>query len=187
MLVVFKNIEQKNILVFDAEYNEGDLIQFAAILFRKIEKDVYQICKSTNFYVKLENKNINPFIERFTGITDKFLNEYGISLSEAKESIVALLDHVDDFLLVSHGLRNDRLTLENNEIDFYDMPNKIIYPYCTYNNAKRILKRDKKLSLEDIANEAGIFLSNTHNAFDDTWATVAVFSLLCKLDSEENE
>jgi len=58
---------------------------------------------------------------------------------------------------------------------------------CTYNMSKRILKRDNHLKLEDVASEAGIFLSRKHNAFDDTWATVAVFSLLCKLDAEETD
>ena len=35
-----------------------------------------------------------------------------------------------------------------------------------------------------MAAEAGVFLSNTHNAFDDTWATISVFCLLTKLEEE---
>lgn len=184
MLVLFKNIEQDNILVFDAEYNEGDLIQFAGILFRKLEKDIFQIHKSINFYVKLETTKINYFIEKFTGITDEYLEEEGVILSEAIKKINEFLTDIDNLLIVSHGLYNDRLTLENNGIDFYEME-QCVKGLCTYNMSKRVLKRENKLKLEDVANEAGIFLANKHNAFDDTWATVAVFSLLCKLEAEE--
>ena len=40
MLVVFKGQNKEHILIFDAEYNEGDLIQFSGMLFRKLEKDM---------------------------------------------------------------------------------------------------------------------------------------------------
>ena len=56
---------------------------------------------------------------------------------------------------------------------------------CSYNMGKRLLKREKNLSLKDMATDAGVHLSNHHNAFDDAWATVAVFSLLCKLNEED--
>jgi DNA polymerase III epsilon subunit-like protein len=183
---VFKGIKQQNVLVFDSEYNEGDLIQFAGILFLQIEEEIFQISKSINIYVKLENGgSINRFIQDFTGISDSFLCENGLSLADAKIAIDNFLDCKGDLLFVSHGLTNDRTTMENNGIDFYNIKDKIITGYCTYNSAKRILKREKKLTLEDIAAEAGLSLSNKHNAADDAWATVAVFSLLCKLDSEE--
>lgn len=186
MLVVFKGIKQQNVLIFDAEYNEGDLIQFAGILFLQVEEEIFQVSKSINIYIKLEdNKLINKFIEDFTGISDNFLNEHGISLNEAQQAILDFICCKGDLLFVSHGLTNDRMTMENNGIDFYNIQNKNVSGFCTYNNAKRILKREKKLTLEDIAAEAGLSLSNKHNALDDAWATVAVFSLLCKLDSEE--
>ena len=186
MLVVFKGIKQQNVLVFDAEYNEGDLIQFAGILFLQVEEEIFQISKSINIYIKLEdNKTINKFIQDFTGISNEFLIEHGISLSDAQKTINEFIDCKGDLLFVSHGLTNDRMTMENNGIDFYNIQNKAVNGFCTYNNAKRILKREKKLTLEDIAAEAGLSLSNKHNALDDAWATIAVFSLLCKLDSEE--
>ena len=49
-------------------------------------------------------------------------------------------------------------------VSIFIIINKCVTGYCTYNNAKRILKREKKLTLEDIANEAGMPLSNKHNA-----------------------
>jgi DNA polymerase III epsilon subunit-like protein len=112
------------------------------------------------------------------------LEENGILIEQAEEKVDNFLKDANDLMVVSHGLKNDRMTLENNGIDLYTTDEKTIYPYCTYNAAKRILKRDKKLNLKEVAMEAGLFLSNSHNAFDDVVAGIAVFSLLCKLDSE---
>lgn len=186
MIAVFKGIKQEHVLIFDAEYNEGNLIQFAGILFRKIEEDIFQIERSLTTYVKLEEGEVNRFIRDFTGITDGFLNAFGVSLAEAKEQIENLIDIGDDELLVvSHGITNDRRTLLDNGIDLYvDKNEKDIQGVCTYNAAKRLLKRDRKLTLTDVAAESGIFLSNGHNAFEDAWATVSVFCLVCKLEEE---
>lgn len=188
MISVFKGIENSHVLIFDAEYNEGFIIQFAALLFRRIDKDIFQIKKSINFYVKLpEEKKINYFIRDFTGITDWYLNIFGETIEDARKMIEDFIQiEEDDLLVVSHGLYNDRQTLLNNDIDFYlDSKDREINGICTYNAAKRLFNRDKKLRLEDIATEAGIFLSNNHNAFDDAWATVSVFCLVCKLEEEK--
>lgn len=186
MIAVFKGIKQGHVLIFDAEYNEGNLIQFSGILFRKIEEDIFQIERSLTTYVKLEEGQVNRFIRDFTGITDSFLNAFGVSLAEAKEQIEKLIDIEDDELLVvSHGITNDRRILLDNGIDLYiDKNEKDIQGVCTYNAAKRLLKRERKLTLTDVAAESGIFLSNGHNAFEDAWATVSVFCLMCKLEEE---
>lgn len=188
MIAVFKGISNSHVLIFDAEYNEGHIIQFAGLLFRRIEEDIFQIEKSTNFYVKLpEGKNINYFISDFTGITDSYLNTFGESLEVATQMIYDLIEiQEDDLLVVSHGLYNDRQTLLNNDIDLYlDSQGREIFGSCTYSAAKRLLNRDKKLKLEDVAADAGIFLSNNHSAFDDAWATVSVFCLMSKLEEEK--
>jgi len=184
MLVVFKGNTHEHILAFDAEYNEGQLIQFSGILFKRIEKDVYQICKSLNRYVKLRSGHINRFIREFTGITDEYLLREGITLDVAREQIYELVD-VHDLLVVSHGLYNDRQTMLGNEINMYtNVEEEEVCGSCTYQAAKRLLDRDKKLTLADVAEDAGVFLSNQHNAFDDAWATIAVYSLLSKLEEE---
>ena len=188
MIAVFKGISNSHVLIFDAEYNEGHIIQFAGLLFRRIEEDIFQIEKSTNFYVKLpEGKNINYFISDFTGITDSYLNAFGENLDDARQMIYDLIEiEEDDLVVVSHGLYNDRQTLLNNDIDLYlDSQGREIVGLCTYDAAKRLLGRDKKLRLEDVAADAGIFLSNNHSAFDDAWATVSVFCLMSKLEEEK--
>ncbi len=187
MLIVLRNIENSHVLFFDAEYSEGFLIQFSGILLKKIEENIFQISKSLNTYVKMpETVKVNNFIKNFTGITDSYLETFGLSLEESK-TIVEELINIDekDLLVVSHGLTNDRRVLLDNEINLYeDCNGNEIRGICTYNMAKRILKREKRLKLEDIANESGLFITNDHNAFTDAWATIAIFSFLCKKEEE---
>jgi DNA polymerase III alpha subunit (gram-positive type) len=191
MLVVFKGIKQKNVLVFDAEYNEGDLIQFSGIMFKQVEEDIFQISKSLNIYVKLPlGYSVNRFIQQFTGISNEFLEEFGLEIDQALLEIKSLVNVTHDLIFVSHGLYNDRQTLSNNGVDFYTLDKKDGPQYpgiCTYNLAKKVLKRETKLKLAEVASDAGLFLSNDHNAFDDTWATVAILSFLCKLNYEQEE
>lgn len=186
MITVFKNTTHNHVLMFDAEYNEGDLIQFAGLLFRKINKDIFQIEKSFNAYVKLEEgKYVNRFIEKFTGITNSFLDSFGITLEEAKEGIKELIDVEGSLLIVAHGLENDRRVLLGNDIDLYLRNDEVIDGICTYNAAKRLLNREKNLNLTDVAADAGLFLTHGHDAFHDAWATVSAFCLLKKLEDEK--
>lgn len=186
MITVFKNIDYDHVLMFDAEYNEGDLIQFAGLLFRKINKDIFQIEKSFNTYVKLEEgKYVNRFIEKFTGITNSFLDSFGITLKEAREGIKELIDVEGSLLIVAHGLENDRRVLLGNDIDLYLRNDEVIDGICTYNAAKRLLNREKNLNLTDVAADAGLFLTHGHDAFHDAWATVSAFCLLKKLEDEK--
>ena len=67
---------------------------------------------------------------------------------------------------------------------YFDKHGKEIQGVCTYKAAKRLLNREKRLNLTDVAADAGVFLGNSHNAFDDTWATISVFCLLSKLEEE---
>lgn len=183
MLILFKGIKTDNVLIFDAEYNEGYLIQFAGILFKRVGKDVFQVSKSINTYIQLEeNEKMNSFISRYTGITDNFLRSFGVPLDKGIELIEDFLQCEGTLLVASHGLHSDVITLENNNVHLY---NEKTSGLCTYNMAKRILKRGSRLCLSDIAIDAGMFIQNGHNALDDTWATVAVFSLLCKLEQEK--
>lgn len=186
MIVLFKNIKQNSVMIFDAEYNQGDLIQFSGILFRKIEKDIFQIEKSLTIYVKLESGYINPFIREYTGITDEYLQKNGVKLRDAQKAIYDLIDvGEEELLVVSHGIYNDRQTLLNNGIDLYvDKNFRDIQGLCTYNASKRLLERETNLSLSDIAAEAGTYLTGCHNAFQDAWATISIFCLLCKLEEE---
>ena len=77
-----------------------------------------------------------------------------------------------DIMVISHGLRNDRLVLSRNGINLSQYADengawKPIDGYCTFKNAQRILKRRSNLKETDIANESGYYVHNAHNAYND--------------------
>jgi hypothetical protein len=87
-------------------------------------------------------------------------------------------------LVVSHGLKNDRLILTQNMINITYDPKTLepIAGYCTFINARRILKRPNQLKLSDIAREIGVYPISKHDAFSDVWSTLAVLSYLKALE-----
>ncbi len=186
MIILFKGIDTENIVVFDAEYNEGFLIQFSAVMLQRVDKELYQISKSLNVYVQLpEEESVNYFIQDFTGITDNFLKENGESIEDALVKINKFFEVEGSVLVASHGIVNDRIVMYNNGLDYLETDG--LETICTYKMAKDILKREKNLKLSDIANEAGYFLANKHNAFDDVIANIAVLSFLCKRKEEKKD
>ena len=58
---------------------------------------------------------------------------------------------------------------------------------CDASNARRILERQDNLSLEAIATEAGYYLHHAHNAFNDVWAEVSIFTFLKKIEAQKGE
>ena len=50
--------------------------------------------------------------------------------------------------------------------------------YDTYKKARKMLKRDKWLTLKDVAAEDGYFMFNEHNAYADVWGLLHAFSFL---------
>lgn len=191
MIVLFKDINHDRVLVFDAEYNEGSLIQFSGLMLRKIDSKncLFQVEKSLTVYTLLENNEVvNPFIEQFTGITQEILNKYGVTLEETQRLINNLLNVEGSLAVASHGVSNDRQILFNNGIDLYTKPNgDTIEGLCTYQMARRILKRDKNLSLGDVATDAGLYLAEQHNSYHDAMVGVGILSFLTKIDGQNKE
>ena len=175
----------------DLEFNNRDLVQFAGLLFKKIDSDgTYQLMRSCNQYVT--TKVCYPFME-YTNITNSFLESNGISLNDIKSIIFDdFLCDVDltDTLIIAHGLKNDRLVLIDNGINLSNTIDESgryipIDGYCTFNNGKRILGRDNHLTAADIANECGYYLHHAHNAYNDAWAEVAIFTYLKKVEAQQ--
>jgi DNA polymerase III epsilon subunit-like protein len=182
MIVFFKGMKHQHIFVCDIEYDNSKVIQFAGLLFKNIDykNSLYQIQGSINIFLKQDN--VSSYARRYTGIEQQFLDSVGETEQDFILSYKEMFrgTEVEDTLFVSHGSKNDRKILKT--IPGIDLPQ---HSYCTYRNAKRILKRESKLTLTDIANEAGYFLDNAHDAFADAWATVAALSFLLKIDGEE--
>lgn len=167
-----------DIILFDIEYDQMSLVQFAGLLLHKVDNNLFKLTKSVNFYVK-QNKQLNPFFVKYTNINDEFLQEKGVSWLEAVTLFNSFIDGInnENCLVVSHGVKNDLHVLEANNIQF-----NIDNHYCTYNNAKRILQRDNMLSLDVLAAESGYALFNAHNAYADVWGTLNVFCYLKELE-----
>ena len=78
--------------------------------------------------------------------------------------------------------------LIENGIEFTHKTNgEPIDGYCTFNNAKRILGRVNHLTLADLAEECGYYLHAAHNAYNDVWAEVAIFTYLKKIEAQKGE
>ena len=187
MIIKCYNEKHQYLLFVDLEFNNRDLVQFAGLLFTWIDDDTYQLMRSCNVYIS--QKVCYPFAE-YTSITNNFLEENGVPIADAKELIKEFLDGVDldDLCIVGHGLKNDRLVLVENGIEFTHKTNgQPIDGYCTFNNAKRILDRANHLTLADLAEECGYYLHAAHNAYNDVWAEVAVFSYLKKIEAQKGE
>ncbi len=88
-----------------------------------------------------------------------------------------------DCLIVSHGVDDDINLLCENGFCF----DQFVHRYCTYNNARKLLKRKKDLKLRDVAKEGGYILFNEHNAYADVWGTLYAFCFLNELENSQNE
>jgi hypothetical protein len=192
MIIHCYNEKHKNLLFIDIEFDHRNLLQFAGLLFQAIDNQGnYQLYRSINQYRNPDEKVCYPFVE-YTGLTGNFLAENGIPLESLKSLIF------DDFLegipledleIISHGLKNDRAVLCENGINLSNFQNinGITIPidgYCTFKNSQRILGRKQNLKESDVAEEAGYYIHNAHNAFNDVWGEVAIFTYLKKVEQQ---
>lgn len=181
--------ENHNYLIFiDIEFNNRELVQFAGLLFKRIDIDTYQLMRSCNQYVS--TKVCFPFME-YTSITNTFLESNGVSLDDVQkiihEDFLANID-LKDVMIISHGLKNDRMILLQNGINLSYRDGRKKCPvdgYCTFNNAKTILGRENHLTAKDLALECGYYIHQAHNAFNDVWAEVAIFTFLKKSEQQK--
>jgi len=185
MIIKCYNESHKNLIFLDLEFENRTLIQFAGLLFTWIDDETYQLTRSCNQYVTA--KVCYPFME-YTSITTNFLEENGITLRDlqiiVRDDFLADVD-LDDTLVISHGLRNDRLILEENGINLISKNDKPIDGYCTFNNARRILERENHVSAAELAEEAGYYLHHAHNAFNDVWSEVSIYTFLKKIEKQK--
>ena len=185
MIIKCYNENHNYLLFIDLEFNNKYLVQFAGLLFKKIDTETYQLMRSCNIYVT--QKVCYPFAE-YTAITNNFLAENGVPL---KDAIVLIKDFLSDvspneMCLIGHGLKNDRLVLAENGVDLTHKDNgKPIDGYCTFNNSRRILERLNHLTLADLAEECGYYLHHAHNAYNDVWAEVAIYTYLRKIEAQK--
>ena len=192
MIIHCYNEKHKNLLFIDIEFDHRNLLQFAGLLFQRIDDcGNYQLSRSINQYRSPEEKVGYPFVE-YTGLTGNFLIENGISLESLKGLVFEeFLEGIDfsSLEVISHGLKNDRAVLYENGINLstYTSENGINVPidgYCTFKNSQRILGRKQNLKESDITEEAGYYIHNAHNAYNDVWGEVSIFTYLKKVEQQ---
>ena len=180
MQIFIPNIKEDNIIIFDIEYDGPQLVQLAFLILTRSAPNVFCIAKSFNTYV-YTGRSLSSFFTRYTHITNDFLCDNGVDLSVAgtlaKDCLLGI--STNNAIVVSHGIKNDLDLLYNNGIDF----KQIKTHYCTYNMAKKILKRKDRLSLKAVAMEGGYYAFDEHNAYADVWSTLHAF---CYLKEREN-
>ena len=194
MIIKAYNENHPYLLFIDLEFfNHKDdvsahLVQFAGLLFKWIDDETYQLMRSCNEYVT--DRVCYPFAE-YTSITNNFLAENGIPL---KDMIMSIKEDflrdipAESLLVISHGLKNDRLVMIDNGLNLSTSDTgKPIDGYCTFENSRKILHRNDRLTLSDIAEEAGYYLHHAHNAYNDVWAEVSVFTYLKKKEEQEKQ
>lgn len=179
MIIKCYNTTKEYLLFLDIEFNNLDLVQYCGLLFRRVDDYTYQLMRSVNIYISTQ---VCYAFADYTSITNNFLKENGIPLDDARELI--LYEFLKDIpanqlLMISHGLHNDKMVLEKAGLDLN------CEGYCTFTNARIILQRTNQLSLEAIANEAGYYLHHAHNAYNDAWAEVSVYTYLQKIKEQE--
>lgn len=181
MRLQIPNTKTENIIIFDIEYDGPSLVQLAFLILTNKEPNIFEVSKSVNLYLR-QNHPVNHFFTKYTNITNDFLSEEGIDLSVARTLVNDCLLNINanSCVVVSHGIKNDLELLATHGINFIDLPEH----YCTYNAAKRLLKRNNNLKLQNIAEDSGYYMFNAHNAYADVWGTLHAFCYLKELESE---
>ena len=112
MIIKTYNENHEYLVFIDIEFNNRELVQFAGLLFKRIEDETYQLMRSCNQYVT--TRVCYPFME-YTSITNSFLEANGVSLKDVQtivfDDFLADID-LKDVMVISHGLKNDRLVAQ---------------------------------------------------------------------------
>lgn len=179
MILYLHNMSCPYICAFDVEHDAGKLVQFSGIVFKRIGDGLYQLCRNLNIYHKV---TISKFITQFTGLTQDFLNENGVTRSEFINSFQEFLEGIDceDIMFFAHGAYQDVSVLINN-----GLPLDGARYMCTHTMAKQILDRADHLTVQDIAEECG-YMYAAHDAYQDAWATAVILSYLLKKQGEKD-
>lgn len=124
-------------------------------------------------------RRLPPFIEQFTGITQKML----VSAPTAADVLPDFLHFIDGATLVGHNLSFDIgfLTYEAQVLG-HNFP---IEGLDTIPLARRFLPSLRRFKLDLVAEHLGIFVANRHRALGDARVTAAIFAKLLECAHEQ--
>ena len=83
MQVHLPNIQNKNIIVFDIEYDQGSLVQIAWIMLQQIENSncLYRLAQSMNLYIQ-QPKFVSKFFKNVKIFLWSYLRELHTVMSD---------------------------------------------------------------------------------------------------------
>ena len=178
MIIYIPEEEHENLLFVDTEFSgsERELIQVAMINFKKLNdaENLYFFSNSLNIY---KDTKVTVGFENYTNIKQGFLGNHGLKPEEFVKRLHMFVDanNLNDCntLLIGHGLKQDHelLLKEGCNLMFVDK-------YDTFESAKAILEINTGLSLEALAVSAGYFIASQHDAYQDAFALIPIFSQL---------
>ncbi len=155
------------------KYNEEGITEIAIYRF-----DGHNIVDQ---FISLVNpeREIQPFVEKLTGINNKMLR----NAPKFHEIAKRIIEITDDCVLVAHNSSFDYRILRT---EF----RRLGYDYkkltlCTVELSKKLIPDQESYSLGKLCRSLGIPVSNRHRAEGDTIATVKLFKLL--LDKDVNK
>lgn len=155
------------------KYNEEGITEIAIYRFNG-----HEITDQFSSLVNPE-RDIQPFVERLTGINAKML----VSAPKFFEVAKRIIEITEDCVLVAHNAEFDCRILQT---EF----RRLGYTYerkslCTVTLSQELLPNQESYSLGKLVRSLGIPISDQHRAFGDAMATLKLFSLLLEKDSDK--
>ena len=156
------------------KYNEEGITEIAIYRF-----DGQKIIDQFSSLINPE-REIQPFIQRLTGINAKML----INAPKFYEVAKRVIEITEDCILVAHNAEFDCRILETEFRRLsYSFKRKSL---CTVTLSKTLLPDQESYSLGKLVRSLGIPISDQHRAFGDALATLKLFSLLVEKDSKKS-
>jgi len=152
------------------KYNEESITEIAIYRYHN-NKIVDQFSSLVN-----PQKQIQPFVEKLTGINQKML----ITAPKFHEIAKRIIEITDKSIIVAHNAQFDYRILQTEFIRLgYRFKLKSI---CTVKLSKEIFPNLKSYKLGKLVKSLGIPIKNRHRARGDALATLKLFELLLKMD-----
>ncbi len=155
------------------KYNEEGITEIAIYKF-----DGQQV---SDQFISLVNpeKPIQDFVVKLTGINNKMLRNAPKFFEVAKR----IIEITKDCVLVAHNAKFDSriLKTEFDRLGFNFEKNTL----CTVELSRKLIPDQKSYSLGKLCKSLGIPMSDRHRASGDALATIQLFKLLLKKDTEK--
>ena len=162
--------------VVDLETTGGRFEEESAMEIALFKFDGYQVVDQIISLINVEDKPIQPYVQKLTGITPKML----VRAPKFYELAKRIIDITKDCVLVAHNADFDYriLQMEFGRLGYeFNMPT-----VDTIDWARKLIPDQPTYGLEKLSKSLGITHSNKHRAESDARATLDLFKILLEKD-----